>query len=178
MDVRVLLWSLFLCSCVCVCGYANGYVNRMLQHVRHKFCWKSVGVRATNRPTAVTFQLAPIKLSLKPFPSILPFLATLQLEDHGMDREADAISLTHPPTQWRHWLPAAQINYESSVLFWSSQMANFPLQLSLWEHRVGGVEKAKSAIGGGIFPLYLRRTVTAKNSLQAPNTRKETRRDR
>jgi len=34
--------------CSCACGYANGYVNRMLQHVRHKFCWKAVVVNATN----------------------------------------------------------------------------------------------------------------------------------
>lgn len=41
-----------------------------------------------------------------------------------------------------------------------------------WGGERGGGAKAKAA-GGGIFPLYLRRTVTAKNPLQAPNKRHE-----
>lgn len=163
--------------CSCACGYANGYVNRMLQHVRHKFCWKAVVVRATNRPFAVTFQLAPIKLSLnRPHSHFSSFLATLQLEDHGADPKADAISLTHPHTQWRHWLPAAQINYEGSVLSGPLKWQTFPCNFHFGNSETGNGE-SKAATGGGIFPLYLRCTVSAKNPLQAPNTGKDPRRD-
>lgn len=163
----------------CACGYANGYVNRMLQHVRHKFWleWHQYQNRegqggGMGHKSTICSDLSTVAhktaLPVGPLPP-----ATLQVKVHGTgpkngcdklnpsEHSVEAL-ITSGPNKLRQLRALVQSNGKLSP-------ATFTLGVE------AGAE-AKEGPGGGIFPLYLRRTVTAKNPLQAPNKRQQTRR--
>jgi len=131
--------------CSCACGYANGYVNRMLQHVRHKFCWKAVVVRATNRPFAVTFQLAPIKLSLnRPHSLYSSFFGHFTTWRPRSRPKSGCDKLNPSAHSVEALITSGPNKLRGLSTLWSTQMANFPLQLSLWKQRDGQWRKQSS----------------------------------